>query len=224
MASYRTLCNRCYRYALIGHAYRRWYRITRAAIKLLANDEAQHDRVPTDDLAREVAYNQLCDIVAITSPRCTVRRNLRLSWGEFIGHERPSDMIRSTRAALDHYYATGNIRGPKTSRFAKVLRGDDSIVVVDTWMSRALSIPDRQARNKSTQELAERVVKNVQRKLSRQYDSTGVVWWPAAETQAAIWAGMIRTHYKNGKIPIYRTEDVGLYRTGTNRQLSNVPF
>ena len=137
-------------------------------------------------------------------------------------------MVPSIQAALDYYYQTYRIRGPKTSRFAEVLRGDDSIVVVDTWMSRALSVPDRQARNKSTQELAERVVKNVQRKLSRQYagpgDSTGVVWWPAAEIQAAIWAGMIRTHYKDGKIPIYRTEDVGLYRTGTNGQLSEVPF
>ncbi|KKN68040.1 hypothetical protein LCGC14_0454940 [marine sediment metagenome] len=220
MASYRTLCNRCYRYALIGHAYRRWYRIARAVVSRLAvhSYHCKSLRSYPDHLYR------LSDLVAITSPRIDVKSNLRLAWSEHLRNPRSSRVMRSTRAALDHYHATGIIRGPKTSRFALVLRGDDSIVVVDTWMSRALSVPDRQARNKSTQELAERVVKNVQRKLSRQDDSTGVVWWPAAETQAAIWAGMIRTHYKDGKIPIYRTEDVGLYRTGTNGQLSEVPF
>lgn len=202
MVNYRTLCRRCHRYALIGHAYRRWYRVARAVIERLV----EHQQNGLEFYRGGVP--ELSDLVAITSPRCSVKRNLRFSWAEFTGQPRLGDMIRSTQVALDHYYATGEIRGAKTSRFAQVLRGDDSVVVVDTWMARALSVPDKQARNKSTQELAERVIGHVQRKLSRAYDTTGVVWWPTAEVQAVVWAGMIRTHYDKGKIPLYRVSDV----------------
>ena len=169
------------------------------------------------------AYQNLCDVVALTSPRCSVKRNLRLAWGEFTGEDRPRDMIRSTRVALDHYYKTGIIRGPKTSRFAQVLRGDDSIVVVDTWMARALGVPDNHARKKSTQELAERVVRSIQGRFVKGFFSDPNRW-TMAETQAAIWAGMIRTHYDKGKVPLMRTDYVGLYRTGEYRRLTTVPF
>ena len=216
--TYRTLCRRCMRYALVGQAYRRWYRVARAVVRQLADHEyegywtVQHSR-----------YGRLCDLVAITSPRTSVKRNLRFAWGEFTGQPRPSDMTRSMRAALDHYYPTGEIRGPKTSRFAQVLRGDDDVVVVDTWTARALSVPDRQARNKATQELAERVIVAVRRQVS--LGGMKFAPWTLAETQAAVWAGMIRTHYKDGKIPLYRTEDVGLYRVRDGRnELSDVPF
>lgn len=168
------------------------------------------------------AYRTLCDLVAITSPRINVKRNLRFAWGEFIGQERPSDMIRSTRAALEHYYRTSEIRGQKTGRFAKVLRGADNVVVVDTWMTRALGVPDGKARNKATQELAERVIAYVRRSVCG--DGSRCVPWTMAETQAAVWAGAIRTHYDKGRVPLYRTEDVGLYRTGTGGRLSDVPF
>ncbi len=216
MASYRTLCRRCRRYALVGHAYRRWYRVARAVIRRLTVHRIAFVGPPSE------AFHRLADLVAITSPRVSVKRNLRFAWGEFIGDERLSDMTRSTRSALDHYYRTGEIRGPKTNRFARVLRGDDNVVVVDTWTARALGVADGQARKKSTQELAERVMRHVQRSVSRR--GIRCVPWTLAETQAAVWAGVIRTHYDKGKIPMYRTEDVGLYRTGTNGELSGVPF
>jgi hypothetical protein len=158
MATYRTLCRRCCKWATIGRAYRRWYVVARCVIRRLADDcisDLPHPDKPGVD-AND--YRALCDLVAITSPRVGVKRNLKFAWGEFIGQERPSDMIRSTRAALDHYYRTGEIRGPKTSRFAKVLRGSDNVCVVDTWMGRALSVPDGKASYKSTQELADRVI------------------------------------------------------------------
>lgn len=212
----QTIQRRCYRYAAIGKAYRRWYRVSRAVIdRLVAYRCSQYPIPPTpDDGSHERCYQTLCDLVAITSPRCSVVRNLRLAWGEFNGSERPADMIRSTRAALDHYYATGEIRGAKTSRFAKVLRGDDSIVVIDTWMARGLGVEDRKARNKSTQHLGERVIGRV----AKWYG------WANAEAQAAIWAGIIRTHYDTGKVPTMKVQAVGLHRTGTDGTLSKVPF
>jgi len=214
--TYRTLCRRCRRYADIGHAYRRWYRVARGVIGRLAD---HHMNVSGDAASRVAntefecvvklertldAYRTLCDVVAITSPRCSVKRNLRTAWGEYAGHGLPHDVIRSTRRAMEHYWSTGEIRGAKTSRFARVLRGDDSVCVVDTWMARGLSIPDNDARLKSTQKLAERVIGHVARAHR----------CPMAEGQAMVWAGIIRTHYKDGKIPCYRVTDA----------LGSVPF
>lgn len=243
MTSYRTLCRRCVRYALIGRAYRRWYRVARAVIRRLVDYRYEQPWSNNAPYATpQQGYPWLCDLVAITSPRVYVKRNLRFAWGEFTGQPRPGDLTRSTRVALDHYYRTGEIRGPKTSRFAQVLRGSDNIVVVDTWIARALSIPDKQARNKSTQELAERVIDSVAIRLHREgfpcldWLDGPVCNWKTTEVQAMIWAGMIRTHYNKGKIPLYRTEDVGLYHedqivvcmdTGRTLQhsiLSDVPF
>lgn len=198
--TYRTLCRRAERYAIIGQAYRRWYRVARAVIGRLV----RLDYPDYPEHVQAARYRRLCDIVAITSPRVGVKRNLRFAYGEFTGLPRPSDMMTSIRLGLEHYYRTGEIRGPKTSRFARVLRGADNVVVVDTWMARALSVPDRQARNKATQELAERVIGHVARKRG----------WPLSDTQAAVWAGVIRTHYKDGVVPIIKVADA----------LPDVPF
>lgn len=209
MPTYRTLCKRARKYAVIGHAYRRWYRVARAVIRRLSDQGWSH----ISPLSREEGYETLCDLVAITSPRVSVKRNLKFAWGEYTGRPRPSDMIRSTRAALDYYYRTNEIRGPKTSRFAAVLRGADNVVVVDTWMARSLSVPDNKARNRTTQTLAEQVIGHVARAHAV----------PLSDAQAMVWAGIIRTFYKDGKVPLYRTCDVGLYSMG-NTVLSDIPF
>lgn len=219
---YDEIVDRCERYALIGRSGRRWYRVARSVIRRLAQHGTDNFAAPRGrpEDHREHIYRTLCDLVALTSPRCSVTHNLRLAWGEFTRRDRPADMTRSTRAALEHYYRTGEIRGPKTSRFARVLRGDENVVVVDTWIARAIGVKDKNARTKASQSLAERVVSCVQDRL---HWSTGVRWTPA-ETQAAIWCGCIRTFYKNGKVRKFRTADVGLYRTGRSGTLSDVPF
>lgn len=205
--TYRTLCRRCRHYAAIGHAHRRWYRVARSVIGRLADhwsidhppekswsDSINHARVK---LQRDRNYRTLCDLVAITSPRTSVKRNLRVAYSIFTGSNDLGGVIRSTRAALRHYHATGEIRGPKTSRFARVLHGDDSVCVVDTWMGRALSVSDREASYVRTQRLAERVIGHVARAHQ----------CPMAEAQAMVWAGMIRLHYNAGNVPRYRMAD-----------------
>ncbi len=219
----RTIQRRCVRYAEIGKAYRRWYRVARAVIRRLSDHSLSASGATLHDipvLRRVETFERLCDIVAITSPRCSVVRNLRVAWAEFNAGERAADMIRSTRIALDWYYTSGEIRGAKTSRFAKVLRGDDSIVVIDTWMARGFGVADNQARNKSTQLLGERIIDRVRRTVSRR--GIRFATWTMAETQAAVWAGIIRTHYNAGKIPVMTTQAVGLHRI--DGALSEIPF
>lgn len=200
MTNYRTLCRRCRKWAIIGRDYASWYTDARNILGRIAAH-------------RGWDYGTFVDITSICSPRMSVKQNLKIAYRAMDG-ELLWDVIRSTRAALTYYRTTGIIRGPKTSRFARVLRGADNVVVVDSWIARALSVPIRQARNRTTQILAERVIGHVAR---AENVSLSVA-------QAMVWCGYIRTFYKDGKVPNYRTEDVELYRTGTNGALSEVPF
>ena len=198
MTSYRTLCRRARKFAVIGHDCRSWYTDAREILGRVAR-------------YRGWDYGTWVDTVSICSPRTSVLRNHRLAYRAMDGWL-PDDAIRSTRAALDHYRNTGLIRGPKTKRFARVLRGADNVVVVDSWMARALSVDPLKARNRTSQLLAEKVIGHVARaeRLC------------LSDAQAVVWAGFIRTFYKRGNVPNYRTEDVGLF--DVDGRLSDVPF
>ena len=202
MTSYRTLCRRCRRFAVIGREHAGWYADARTVLGRIAR-------------YRGWDYGTWCDTVSICSPRISVVRNLRVAYRTMQGFTLPDDMLRSTRAALKHYGTTGVIRGPKTKRFARVLRGADNVVVVDSWMARALSVRPIDARYRSTQRMAERVIRHVAR-------AEGLC---LSDAQAVVWAGFIRTHYKRGNVPNYRTEDIGLFSDVNARGgLSDVPF
>lgn len=202
MNNYRTVLKHCCEFATLGDDNRHWYRDARNVLNSIAN-------------FRGWDYGRWVDIVSVTSPRINVTRNLRVAYRVMGGHPIPTDVIRSTKVALEHYNLTAVIRGPKTSRFAQVLRGNDGIVVVDTWMARALSIDHRKARNRSTQSMAELVIGSV----AKTFTSSNT------EAQAMVWAGIIRTHYKDGNIPGYRTVDVGLYDDVLpDGKLSDTPF
>jgi hypothetical protein len=91
-----------------GWEYRNWY-----ADCLPILDEAA-SRLQVDT-------KRLTDVMAITSPRCAVKRNVRYTVRYLRTGTLPSDAIHTTGLALQHYEDTGEIRGPKTSEFAKAL-------------------------------------------------------------------------------------------------------
>lgn len=149
---------------------RGWY--DRAHAEVRRYSDSTHGMVPT---------GELCDILSIVSPRVSVKVSVRLAeYWLAAGVPHPSTM-RSTRVALAHYAATGEIRGPKTSAFARALRGDTDAVVVDVWVWRAMG---RAPGGIGAYRAAERTLRRVARSLG----------WPPAETQAAIWVGVRARH------------------------------
>lgn len=202
MLSYRTIVKHCRKYAIIGRDHADWYRVARDVLGHIAQ-------------YRGWDYGTWVDTVSICSPRTSVTRNLQVAYRAMSGGTLTDDVIRSTRAALRYYETTKVIRGPKTSRFARVLRGSDNIVVVDTWMARALSVDDRKARSRTCQMLAERVIGLVAK-------DHGVC---LSDAQAMVWAGVIRTFYSKGNVPNYRAEDIGLFSdVHEDGRLSDTPF
>lgn len=134
------------------------------------------------------------DVLAIMSPRTTVSRNLKMAVRYCVDGVILPDVTLSVQQALRHYQTTGEIRGPKTSAFARVLRGDNSAVVIDTHMLRAAGLPDR-PRVGEREELIGRV-----ERVARRMGTDN------ATAQASIWCGYYWTEYRNGKVPYYRAE------------------
>lgn len=123
------------------------------------------------------------DVFAILSPRVSVVRNWEGAVEYFQTGRLPWGFIKSTRAALAHYEATSEIRGPKTSAFARALHGDTTALVLDVWMARALGVDERVVTRKDNMRMAHRRIKAVAKSLR----------WSVRDTQAAIWWGVCLT-------------------------------
>jgi len=129
----------------------------------------------------DIDFDELVDVLSITSPRVSVARNVRVTIDYFKTGTLSSGLIKSTHAALKHYRRTGEIRGPKTSKFAAALKGDTTAIVLDTWMAKALGIPQSSFSNK-------RVRSSVERRIRYGAYILGIT---PAEFQAAVWSGIV---------------------------------
>jgi hypothetical protein len=135
--------------------------------------------------------DRFSDLLAVTSPRVSVTRNVRYAIMLMRDpHIKPHDMMRTVWASVEHYYRTGEIRGPKTGPFAAALRGDLSAIPLDVWMARALRVPHVQVSRVGVNREACKRIRVVARSLG----------WAPAEVQAAIWAATVREHGRN--VPI----------------------
>jgi hypothetical protein len=134
-------------------------------------------------------HEKLADVLALTSPRMAVTRNIRVTllymrdgWDGL-----PNDVTRTVRSALRHWEETGEIRGPKTSAFAACLKGDMEQVVLDTWMARALAVPQRVFGTK-------RGYASGARRIRYGAHLVGIT---PAEFQAAVWAATVKRAGRN---------------------------
>lgn len=147
-----------------GSEYLDWYDRARTEIREVSR-QARFDR------------RRFCDILALSSPRCAVRRNVRLGLHWMLHGEYPSGTMRTIRTATEHYERTGEIRGPKTRPFAEALYGSDSAIVIDSWMEYAVGVPTKASAKKATRAAIERRVCEVARTLGVEN----------VQAQAAIW-------------------------------------
>jgi hypothetical protein len=163
-------CKLLERYALAGAHGRDWYGDTRDAVVELAG-------------VLHVTPEYLAGVLAITSPRVHVVRNITLTVA-YISRGSLEGTLPGVQAALAHFEDTGEIRGPKTSAFARALMGDGDAIVLDVWMARALNVDQARLGGVTVRREAERRVRRVARRLG----------WTPAEVQAAIWTHWVETH------------------------------
>jgi hypothetical protein len=157
-------------YAIEGATCRGWYR-------------AAQDSIHTFAAAVLVPSRTVADVVAITSPRVPIARNVTLARAYFmhggLAGVIACGVIPSTVAALQHWEATGEIRGRKTEAFARALKGDPTALVLDVHMAHALQVAQAKLFRADNWEKA----------------TTRIAWvagdldMTMAECQAAIWHG-----------------------------------
>lgn len=133
--------------------------------------------------AAEVGENpqRVADVLALTSPRQTVARNVQLTRA-YVETRSTAGMLPSVIAAVNHYEACGEIRGPKTSAFSRALM-EENAVVVDVWMFRAMRLTHKTMTAKRYREAVAKV-----RRCAR------YVRMSPADCQSSVWCG-IRTLY-----------------------------
>lgn len=155
--------------ALEGADGRHWYK-----------DAAVHVRGAAFIL--DCDAQRLADILALLSPRVSVKRNIRFALryvkdGKFAG-----DVMRTIRASVNHYELTGEIRGPKTGPFARAIMGDLNAIVLDVWMAVAFGIDQKRFSVKRVHAECSKRIRAVAKNLG----------WKNAEVQAAIWYAAVR--------------------------------
>lgn len=131
--------------------------------------------------AQGVTKDTFIDVLAITSPRVSVAKNWRLACHWF-RYGTTQGMLRSTRAALQHYMDTGVIRGPKTSAFSAALKGDSDAIVLDVWMAAFFKHDQRGYSRAAGRIEASSAIRGAALALG----------WSCAEVQAAVWTATVR--------------------------------
>lgn len=122
------------------------------------------------------------DILAIFSPRVSVKRNIRLAnYYLAVGEFHPTT-LKTTRSAVEHYEDTGAIRGPKTAQFARAILGQSDAIVLDVWMARAFRVPQREFSRPAVRAKCEQRIRKVATALG----------WTACEVQSAVWTAVVR--------------------------------
>lgn len=161
--------------ALAGEDHRYWYQW------------AWSDICTACDMLDVCPYT-FADLLAVTSPRVSVTRNVRYALMLTNNPDvKPHDMMRTVWAAYIYWRQTGEIRGPKTGPFALALKQQLSAVPLDVWMARALQVDQKRlAANYVRYPATLRIIKVA--------DKLG---WKPAEAQAAIWAGAVREAGRN---------------------------
>lgn len=125
------------------------------------------------------APRHVASVLAVTSPRVAISRNMRVALALLQGRE-PPGLMKSHRSALVRLAFTGEISGPKTAAFRDALLADPTAVVVDVWVARALELPD----GVSLKGAAYR------KQADRIRQAAAELEWAPAETQAAVWTGV----------------------------------
>lgn len=133
------------------------------------------------------APHVFADLLALFSPRTSVKRSIKWAVHYARSGEYMSDVHRSIRFAVEHWKRTGEIRGKKTEPFARALMGDPNALVLDSWMYKAIGIPAHRGEVPTVHAIA----------ASKVFAVAGILSWPIAETQAAIWAGIVREDGRN---------------------------
>lgn len=131
----------------------------------------------------DVSIQEVADVTAILSPRCSVQRNCIMAVDWFVNRRRPEGSMKQRWDSIVAYYQRGNVGSSsalKIRAFAKALGGDYSACVNDTHVASVFSIPY------GKEGLHEDPYHAITRRLERLARRFGIT---TCDAQAALWVG-----------------------------------
>ncbi len=137
------------------------------------------------------SINAFADILAITSPRVSVRRNVRITLQYMHEQTLLPNVMQGIRASLDFWNEQQTIRGFKTEAFRRAILGDSAAVVLDVHMANAMRCDQKLFATK----------RGVLKATKRIEATAKLVKLSPRDTQATIWAGSYKL--LNGNWPPY---------------------
>lgn len=134
------------------------------------------------------SVDTLAAVLAVTSPRVSVRRNIRIALRWMNGDGLFPNVMSNIAASLDKYLATGSITGPKTLPFYKAIMGDAAAIVLDVHMADLFGVDQSKLSSKPLRQRLESTVRRVARRVAMS----------PRDCQAALWTGQLR---RRGRVP-----------------------
>ncbi len=123
--------------------------------------------------------NDFAGVLATSSPRCSVLRNIRISLSVMKFGDLSVIPMKGIRTSVRKFLDGHGINGPKTSAFCANLSGDYGPVTLDVWMAYALGIDQTDFNT----------VANRAKATDRIVTVGQVLGLAPAEAQAAVWTG-----------------------------------
>jgi hypothetical protein len=138
---------------------------------------------------------RVTDVIAITSPRVSVVRNIRIALQYCHNGQLFTNVVRNIGKALARYETGGALSGQKISAFSKALSGDVSAIVLDVHIARALNVRQDDFTKPRFRAHCFRAVQRLANRLELS----------PRDAQAALWVGWKRWNNETaGEFPILR--------------------
>jgi len=154
------------RLAMLGLESSPWYDTAHDDIKAVCESESWDKK-------------RFVSILSLTSPRVSVRRNVRISFHYYHSGALLDNVTRSVRQSLSTWEGTGKINGQKTAAFCDAILGNPHSLVLDSWMSKALQIDQYYFTRPIVRQRAYVIIERVANRLGLS----------VRDTQAAVWCG-----------------------------------
>lgn len=144
-----------------------------------ANNDLRHFASAIGD----VSLQEVADVTAILSPRCSVQRNCIMAAEWFVERRRPEGSMQQRWNSIVAYYQRGNVGSSKALKiraFARALGGDYSACVNDTHIA---SVFDLDYGNDG---LADAPYAAITRRIEKLAQRFGIT---TCDAQASLWVG-----------------------------------
>ena len=132
---------------------------------------------------RGTSLQEVADVTAILSPRCSVQRNCIMAAEWFVERKRPEGSMQQRWRSIVTYYQRGNVGSSKALKiraFARALGGDYSACVNDTHIASAFGLDYGKD---GLQEAPYKAITCRIETLARRFSIT------TCDAQAALWVG-----------------------------------